>query len=328
VIRALASDADLARLESGGALEQLVSRAGDLPGVQDAAAASATIDALQGVIWATLRDELTSPEPEQVSELAQRLALVIEQVRSAALRRLARPERPDRPLTAVGGRPPEREPYKPSGAAAEAGREVTSQPPDKPGYDPAGPSGAAEGQGPEAAPRSEQSSEVRPEALWIGAFEEEIARAEHSGAPLSLLLVEMEDGDRVRAIESPALASTTLGRFAQAVRDAVRRPDLIASESDARAWVIARETGRSGAQALASRLGVSVRSAEPWRGAPMTVTIGIGVLGEDGRDAETLIAAAEESRFAAAASGVDVVRAGFGGAEPAGAYEGSGPEGG
>jgi GGDEF domain-containing protein len=132
--------------------------------------------------------------------------------------------------------------------------------------------------------------------------------AEGSGAPLSLLLLELEDGDRVHAVEPPSVAHSTLGRFAQAVRDSVRRPDIIASESDTRAWVIAHETGRAGAQALASRLGDAVRAAEPWRGAPLMVSIGVGVLGEDGRDVESLIQAAEESRFAAAASGVDVVR--------------------
>jgi GGDEF domain-containing protein len=157
-------------------------------------------------------------------------------------------------------------------------------------------------------PEPAAAAERLNEALWVGAFEEEISRSQRSGAPLSLLLIELEDGDRMHAIEQPAVASATLGRFAQAVRDAVRRPDIIASESDTRAWVIARETGRPGAQALASRLGSAVREAEPWRGAPQTVSIGIGVLGEDGRDVDSLIEAAEESRFAAAASGVDVVR--------------------
>jgi GGDEF domain-containing protein len=167
-------------------------------------------------------------------------------------------------------------------------------------------------------------AESSRDALWIGAFQEEISNAERSGTPLSLLLVELEDGERVRAVEPPAVASATLGRFAQAVRDAVRRPDIIASESETRAWVIARETSRSGAQALAARLGEFVRAAEPWRGAPMTVSIGIGVLGEDGRDVDSLIEAAEESRFAAAASGVDVVREGGDYDPPPAEEEGSG----
>jgi len=49
-----------------------------------AATASGAIDALHGVIWSALRGELSDPEPEQVSELAERLSLVIETVRGAA----------------------------------------------------------------------------------------------------------------------------------------------------------------------------------------------------------------------------------------------------
>jgi GGDEF domain-containing protein len=91
------------------------------------------------------------------------------------------------------------------------------------------------------------------------------------------------------------------------VRDAVRRQDILACESDTRMWVIARDTGRPGAQALAGRIAGKVAHGPEWRGAPLTVTIGVAVLHEDGRDSEALMEAAEEARFAAAASGVPVV---------------------
>ena len=40
----------------------------------------------------------------------------------------------------------------------------------------------------------------------------------------------------------------------------------------------------------------------------MTVTVGVSVLGEDGRDTDTLIEAAEQARFVASASGIEIVR--------------------
>ena len=49
-------------------------------------------------------------------------------------------------------------------------------------------------------------------------------------------------------------------------------------------------------------------------GAPLSVSVGVAVFGEDGQDVSSLIETAEESRFAAAASGVAVLRA----TEPAG----------
>jgi hypothetical protein len=65
---------------------------------------------------------------------------------------------------------------------------------------------------------------------------------------------------------------------------------------------------RTGAQALGGRIAGAVQAAEPWRGAPLTVTVGVAVLGEDGQDREALMGAAEQDRFAAAASGTAVLR--------------------
>jgi GGDEF domain-containing protein len=157
-------------------------------------------------------------------------------------------------------------------------------------------------------PRAAPPPERRP--LWVSAFEDELVRAERAGGRLSLLLAELEDAERVLAVETEREATATFGRFAQALRDAVRRQDILASESESRAWVIARDTGRPGAQALAERIADAVRAAPQWRGAPLSVTIGIAVVGEDGHDAPSLIEVAEESRFAAAASGIEVVQPG------------------
>ena len=59
-------------------------------------------------------------------------------------------------------------------------------------------------------------------------------------------------------------------------------------------------------------------SEESWLGAPLTVNVGLAVLGEDGHNAATLIDAAEQMRFAAEASGIGIVtdEPGEGGTEP------------
>jgi GGDEF domain-containing protein len=142
-------------------------------------------------------------------------------------------------------------------------------------------------------------------ALWVSALEDEIVRS--AGAPLSLLLAELEDAERVIAVEPHAEARATFTRFAGAVRSAVRRQDILVCESDARAWIIARDTGRAGAFALAERIAAAVRSSEHWQGAPLVASVGVAVRGEDGRTSRELIEAAEEARFAAAAGGVEVL---------------------
>ena len=66
-----------------------------------------------------------------------------------------------------------------------------------------------------------------------------------------------------------------------------------------------------------SRIAEAVREAAPWRGAPLAASVGVAVLGEDGRSPDELIDAAEEARFAAAAIGA-------GGERPIRACRGSG----
>jgi GGDEF domain-containing protein len=276
VVRALASDQDLRRIERGGPLEPLISRAGSLSGVRDPQASSRAVDALHAVIWSALRDELPRPEPDQVAELAERLALVVEQVREAALRA------PLRDRTAAEH---EGEPAAPAGEPAPVVVDMR-------GAEPGG-----------SEPHDPASSQA---TLWARALDDEILQARSDGARLSLLLAELEDADRVSAVESDAEASATFSRFAQAVRSALRRQDILACESESRAWIIARETGRAGANALASRLAGAVRSSPAWHGAPLGVSVGVAVLGEDGGDRHALIEAAEEARFAASAAGLEV----------------------
>jgi GGDEF domain-containing protein len=304
VVRALADDVDLRRLEPGGALEPLSARTGELAGAATAEATMRAVDALHAIVWGGVREELgASPDPEQIAELAERLALVTELVRGAALTGLTTPR------TAATGATPEapaaeraeREPAPAEGAIGEprsaprAVRPLRAEPP--------------------AVPQAAVPAPDR-QALWVGALEDELTRSERSGAQVSLLLAELEDADRMLAVEAPAQASAMFGRFAQAVRDAVRRQDILVSESETRAWIIARDTGRAGAQALAGRIATLVRAAPEWRGAPLAVSVGIAVLGEDGGDSDSLIEAAEETRFVAAASGVGVIAEGQPPSEP------------
>ncbi|MBV9837757.1 MAG: hypothetical protein JO156_06540 [Solirubrobacterales bacterium] len=271
IVRALAEEDDLRRLEPGGALELLVSRAGELAGARSLEAGSRAVDALHAVIWSAVREELRRPDPDQLSELSERLGLAIELVRGATLRR-------------HGGE-------RPAAAVADADADADA---------------AVESEAVADAPAAEPSPEG---ALWVSALEEEIQHCRSTGTPLSLLLAELEDATRVAAVEADERAAATFGRFAQAVRSALRRQDILVSETDARVWIIARDTGRAGAQALGARLASTVREAQPWRGAPMAASVGFAVLGEDGERSGDLIEAAEENRFAAAASGIAIIRA-------------------
>jgi hypothetical protein len=300
VVRAIADDTDLRRLEPGGALRGLAARAGEMAGCSGPAAVSAAVDTLRAVVWSALRDELRGSDSDLVSDLSERLSLIGELVRGAALERLEE--------ASADGEP-----------RRETVREGYSGAPLGPAEAPLGPAEAP--LGPAEAPLGPAEAPLEPaevlrgqaqalrgpaEALWVGALDDEIQRAMTGELSLSLLLAELEEVDRVALVEPPGEVGVTFGRFARAVRGAVRRQEILACESDTRAWIIAPDTGRSGARALASRVAEAVRLADPWRGAPLAASVGIAVLGEDGRTSSELIEAAEEARFAAAASGVGI----------------------
>jgi GGDEF domain-containing protein len=297
IARALADDSDLRRLEPGGALELLVSRTGELAGATVTETASHAVDVLHAVIWSAVREELRRPDPDQLVELAERLNQVIELVRAASLRRSG----------GAGG----------TGPVAAGDGVAPGPPPAVGGGAPGGPvaaGGGASGSGGDAgvaSPRDAGAAASRGDAgaLWLGALENEISRAQASGASLSLLLAELDEADRMLAVEPVSVAAATFGKFAQAVRSVVRRQDILVCESDTRAWIIARDTGRPAAQALRLRVAQAVRDAEAWRGAPMTVSVGVAVLGEDGPDSESLIEVAEEAALAAATGGIGIIRA-------------------
>ena len=122
-----------------------------------------------------------------------------------------------------------------------------------------------------------------------------------------MLLAELEDAERMTAAQPRAAARSTFTHFAGTVRGAVRRQDILVSENEARAWIIARDTSRDGAVALGERIAAAVRSSAPRVGTPLAASVGVAVFGEDGRTSDELIEAAEEARFAASAAGVDVL---------------------
>jgi len=314
VLRAVADDADLRRLEPGGALVPLAARVGELAGAAAPAAVARAVDALVGVIWAAVRDELRGADADLVAELTERLALIGELVRSAALERATTaPQAPAPPPVS----PPRVSPPPPGSSVPPP---VSPAPPPAPGPAPMAPpppvaSTRAAPPAQRAWPGLGDPPTLDPSrALWVSALEDEILRS--AGAPLSLLVAELEDAERVSAIESRTDARAVFNRFVCAVRSAVRRQDILVSESEARAWIIARDTARGDAHALGERIAVAVRSSARWQGAPLVASVGLAVFGEDGDTSGELIEAAEEARFAAAASGADVHGADGRGAHP------------
>jgi GGDEF domain-containing protein len=297
VLRAITDEADLRRLQRGGALTVLAARAGELAAASAPVAVSRAVDALRAVIWAGLRAELRSPDAELVSELSERLTLVCELLREASLGRAGSPRDGDR---AGHGAPPDAGETPPDAGEAAA----ASAPPSAAGAEPDVTEDVA-GLRVTGFRRHDADTPV-PDGLWVRALDDAILDAQSAGVPLALLLVELEDSDRLVAVEAGPGAQAMFGGFARAVRAAVRRQEILVREADGRVWIIAPGTPRAGARVLAARISAAVADAQSWRGVPMTASVGIAIAGEDGKTSGDLIEAAEEARYAAAAAGVTV----------------------
>lgn len=243
VVRALADDKELRRLEPGGDAVSLAVRVGQMTGAQDPGAVSRAVDRLRAVVWRALRESSEDPSPEQLFELGERLALVCELVRGAALRSWSR--------------------------------------------------------APAAGPATKDVPDFESE------LEERIATVRGEGGSLSLLLVELEDAQRLAAAEGDRGAEELFGAFDGVVREIISDQAEVHAEPG-RAWLVAAGFDRAAARALGSLLVSALRSAQPWRAGPLSASVGIAVLDEDGEDGAGLRAAAEEARFAAEASGIGV----------------------
>ncbi len=319
-LRGLGSDAELARLRPDGDLAPLVARLGPLCGAHDVAATVAAVDALRACIWTAALE--SAPEPQAIRQLADRLAVVTAVVTASALpvaaaapvdapsvEKVPMPAAPpqpsydaDPPVSHDGvPHPPAREETVAGGGAqpAFAPPELDDEPAPGGSVTPLPPR-------PPVDPRSGPAAAMDDSDLWIATLERHIDRCQREGGGLALLRVELVDGERVAASAPDGQAHVPYGRLAQAIRRAIRRQDLVASDHQGRAWVIAPGVGRAGAIALAERIGAGVENGESWRGAPLAATIGFAVYGEDGRDAATLIDRAEEAMLAATAAGARI----------------------
>jgi len=343
--RALGSDTELDRLRPAGDLAALVRRIPALAGAHNTAETLAAVDALRACLWAAARDArgTRTDDPAPLAERLAEVALIV------ATTTLEAAQAKGIEGDGAGVTPAPAAPEPGAGTDDRAGGSEDAR---APGEDPGcarpeltGP--ARHAAGPErdepavhdlrAAHASITQLPQRPAPppemddgdLWIATLERHVDRAQREGGGLALLRVELVDGERIAAAAAEPDAEdrgVPYGRLAQAIRRAIRRQDLVASDRQGRAWVIAPAVGRAGAIALAERIGAGVEHGEHWRGAPLAATIGFAVYGEDGRDAATLIDRAEEAMLAASAAGVrigEAIPAPVG--EPNGEGGGSGP---
>jgi diguanylate cyclase (GGDEF)-like protein len=111
----------------------------------------------------------------------------------------------------------------------------------------------------------------------------ELAAAQRHNRALSLLLVDVDHFRRLNEEHGSAAGDEALRMLSRVVQGAVRKEDVVARFGGEELAVLARETGLSGARALAERIRKAVeRSRCSFEGHELALTVSIGVTVSDG----------------------------------------------
>ena len=333
-VRALCSDGELERMVGGGGDQDTspASRLGALAGAPDSRSAVAAVEALRGVLWEALLDELgwsisDRSSARMVADLADRLALVCSMALSATLTQVS-----VAPLSEVDvaiaplidekrerggtGHDPDPPPaaIRPAVLVDEQDEALISSFSALSAEDPVetgDPAVVDDGWARQASgvwetrPRIE-IRDVRGEegpAAWIGSIGRRLERHEQDGSPFAVLLVELVDIERLHHAEPLEEVSRLSSEVQEALARALRPADSLTRERPGRYWLLTPQTDPAGAQMLAEQLARAVRSSASHRGTPLEVAVGIAVCPEDGRQASELAAHADVDLYAARAAG-------------------------
>lgn len=154
---------------------------------------------------------------------------------------------------------------------------------------------------------------------WLRPIDFALARHDRTGEPFTVLLVDLDDIDRLLAVhEGPGPDGAAVGASATAVADVsqvleqaerllraeIRGEDALVRERAGRYWIVASGFDEPAGRALASRVAGTVRDGTVLHGAPLTVSLGMAVGPQDGATADALVARADEGAFRARAAGL------------------------
>lgn len=287
VLRALTSEEELEWLAGSEEGRGLAAQAVELGGVDGARSAVEAVEALRRGLRDALGATPAFAHPAAAAAVVDRLSHVCAALAATAVA-VAEAGEPADPLAGLA-------------AATEKGDGAASA---RAGADAAEPASPAFPRPLTSVGRAAGEPPSRP--LWMAALERQLAEGGRSGRRFALLLIDVDGADRLRLAEPGPAVGGVLRAVGRAVREHVRRADLLAHEDDGRMWVIAPDAGRVGGRALAARLSEAVQAAGRLRGASLSVSIGLAFYPDDGRDAVALTEHAEEQMFAARASGIPV----------------------
>lgn len=149
------------------------------------------------------------------------------------------------------------------------------------------------------------AQDLRGEGPELPALDHALADA--GGHPVTLLAIEIDDRERLSALEDGADLGPALEGLEAALVAGSGADDVLVRAQPGRWWLVAPRTGTDAARVLAGRLSAIVGARAPERhGAALTASIGVAVFPDDGEDSAALLAHADQGVFTARALGVPI----------------------
>ncbi len=135
----------------------------------------------------------------------------------------------------------------------------------------------------------------------------ELARAQRDGAPVGLVLLDVDDFKRVNDVHGHPVGDQVLVAFGEVLAGHVRAGDVVCRTGGEEFGVILPNADEREAAHCADRLVGAVRDATWSIAGPMTASAGVAVAPDDAGTVATLFKAADECLLMAKASGKDRV---------------------
>jgi len=162
-----------------------------------------------------------------------------------------------------------------------------------------------------AAARTDPKTGLLNATAWQREADAEVARAQRTGSPLAVLLVDVDHFKRVNDSHGHLTGDEVLRALAAGLRQQVRESDVVGRFGGEEFTVLLPRTDGAGAYGIAERLRagaatLSVAAADARIN--VTVSIGVAVLGQHGDDLFELLAAADVALYRAKDAGRDQVR--------------------
>lgn len=136
--------------------------------------------------------------------------------------------------------------------------------------------------------------------------EQEVERAQRRGAPLALLVIDIDRFKQINDSFGHASGDQILREIVELGREGVRREECLARYGGDEFVVVMPETGIEGARIVAERTRSRVEGHHfrcSGREIPVTISVGVTTLSAEMHDADAMLAAADTQLYAAKMAG-------------------------